>query len=256
MKILMLILANNGGKDNLYDKLINIKRKYVHSSPFIESYFYICDENLENDFKIVDDIVYVKSKENYPYLWEKLYLVLKAFENRLDEFDYICRPNLSSFIIIDRYLNYVKNLPKSRYCGGLKFYGGQPIPFPSGYCFTITPDIAKYIILNKYIIANNHGIDDRCMGQILQIMNVDIVPFDYLAIEYPWVYENNIIECALEKETCFLIRIRHLLNENTLFGTDVDDRVEKDLSMHYKLLKKFYDIDDSDYEENMGKNVV
>jgi hypothetical protein len=47
-----------------------------------------------------------------------------------------------------------------------------------------------------------------------------------------------------------------LLNENTLFGTDVDDRVEKDLSMHYKLLKKFYDIDDSDYEENMGKNVV
>jgi hypothetical protein len=256
MKILMLILANSGGKDNLYDKLVAIKRKYVHSSPFIESYFYICDENLENDFKIVDDIVYVKSKENYPYLWEKLYLVLKAFENRLDEFDYICRPNLSSFIIIDRYLNYVKNLPKSRYCGGLKFYGGQPIPFPSGYCFTITPDIAKYIILNKYIIANNHGIDDRCMGQILQIMNVDIVPFDYLAIEYPWVYENNIIECALEKETCFLIRIRHLLNENTLFGTDVDDRVEKDLSMHYKLLKKFYDIDDSDYEENMGKNVV
>ncbi len=252
----MLILANSGGKDNLYDKLVAIKRKYVHSSPFIESYFYICDENLENDFKIVDDIVYVKSKENYPYLWEKLYLVLKAFENRLDEFDYICRPNLSSFIIIDRYLNYVKNLPKSRYCGGLKFYGGQPIPFPSGYCFTITPDIAKYIILNKYIIANNHGIDDRCMGQILQIMNVDIVPFDYLAIEYPWVYENNIIECALEKETCFLIRIRHLLNENTLFGTDVDDRVEKDLSMHYKLLKKFYDIDDSDYEENMGKNVV
>ena len=249
----MLILANNGGKDNLYDKLIDIKRKYVHSSPFIESYFYICDEKLENEFKIVDDIVYVKSKENYPYLWEKLYLALKAFENRLDEFDFICRPNLSSFIIIDRYLNYVKNLPKSRYCGGLKFYGGQPIPFPSGYCFTITPDIAKYIILNKYIIPNNQGIDDRCVGQVLQIMNIDIIPFDYLAIEYPWVYENNTIECALEKETCFLIRIRHLLNENTLFGTDVDDRVEKDLSMHYKLLKKFYDFN---YEENMGKNVV
>ena len=245
----MLILASNGGKDNIYDKLQKIKRKYIHSSSFIESYFYRCEPNLNSEFRIVDDIVYVKSSENYPYLWEKLYLALKAFENRLDEFDFICRPNLSSFIIIDRYLNYVKNLPKTRYCGGLKFYGGQPIPFPSGYCFTITPDIAKYILLNKYIISNNQGIDDRCMGQILQIMNVDIVPFDYLPIEYPWVYENNIIETTLEKETCFLIRIRHLLNENTLFGTDVDDRVDKDLSMHCELLQKFYNIDDSIYAE-------
>ena len=66
------------------------------------------------------------------------------------------------------------------------------------------------------------------------------------------IFENHLdfyFEICLE--TCFLIRIRHLLNENTLFGTDVDDRVEKDLSMHYKLLKKFYDFN---YEENMGEN--
>ncbi len=245
----MLVLASNGGKDNLYDKLQKIKRKYIHSSSEIESYFYICEPTMDCEFKIVDDIVYVKSEENYPYLWEKLYFALKAFENRLDEFDFICRPNLSSFIIIDRYLNYVKNLPKTKYCGGLKFFGGQPIPFPSGYCFTITPDIAKYIILNKYMIPNNYGIDDRCVGVILQIMNIDIIPFDYLAIEYPWAYENNLIENTLEKESCFLIRIRHLLCETILFGTDVDDRAEKDLTIHCALLQKFYNIDDSIYEE-------
>ena len=245
----MLILASNGGKDKIYDKLQIIKKKYIHTSKNIESYFYICDPNIESDFKIVGDIVYVKTTENYPYLWEKFYLVLKAFENRLDEFDFICRPNLSSFFIIDRYLNYVKNLPKNRYCGGLKFYGGQPIPFPSGYCFTITPDIVKYILLNIYIIPNNHGIDDRSLGLILQIMNIDIVPFDYLAIEYPYAYENNLINSTLERDTCFLIRIRHLLNENTLFGKDIENRAEKDLIMHCALLQKFYNIDDTIYDE-------
>lgn len=216
-----------GGKDCLYDKLQQIKRKYIHSSDCIESYFYICDPTLESDFRIVDDVVYVKSTENYPYLWEKLYLALKAFENRLGEFDFICRPNLSSFIVINRYLKCVKNFPKTHFCSGLKFYGGQPIPFPSGYCFTITPDIAKFIISNKDIISNNQSIDDRAVGVILQHMNIDIIPFEYLSVEYPYIYENNLIPKALENEYCFLVRIRHLLNEETLFGTDVDDRAEK-----------------------------
>ena len=80
-------------------------------------------------------------------------------------------------------------------------------------------------------------------------MNIDIVPFDYLAIEYPYAYENNLINSTLERDTCFLIRIRHLLNENTLFGKDIENRAEKDLIMHCALLQKFYNIDDTIYDE-------
>jgi hypothetical protein len=257
MKILMLILASDGGKNDLYTKLQMIKRKYIHSSPFIESYFYICDPNLESEYKIIGDVVYVKTVENYPYLWEKFYLVLKAFENRLDEFDFICRPNLSTFFVIDRYLNYIKDLPKKQFCSGLQFYGGQSIPFPSGYMFTITPDIAKYILVNNHIIPNNYGIDDRCVGIILQKMNIPISQFPFLAIEYNDVYHGNYINDMVNNPNCFLIRIRHLLHENTRFGEDVMDRDEKDLSMHCALLQKFYNIDNSIYEElSVKKNVM
>jgi hypothetical protein len=257
MKILMLILASNGGQNDIYTKLQIIKRKYMHISPYIESYFYICEPNLETEFKIVDDIVYVKTVENYPYLWEKFYLVLKAFEDRLCEFDFICRPNLSTFVIIDRYLNYIKDLPRTRFCSGLKFYGGQPIPFPSGYMFTITPDIAKYIVLNKDIIPNNYGIDDRCVGVILQKMDIPISEFPYLGIEYNWVYNGNHINDMIKNENVFLIRIRHLLHEKTRFGEDVHDRCDKDLSIHCSLLQKFYNIDDSIYDElSVKKNLI
>lgn len=257
----MLILSSNGGPNNIYDKLQKIKRKYIHTSEYIESYFYICDPTIKSEYKIVGDIVYVKTHENYPYLWEKFYLALKAFEDRLDEFDFICRPNLSSFLIIDRYLDYIKSLPNTKYCGGLKFYAGQPIPFPAGYCFTITIDIAKYIILNKYIIPNNYGIDDRCVGVILQILNIKINPFEYLNIQFSDIYKTNIINESLQNRNCFLVRIRHLEtnseNENTPFGIDDTYRCEKDLSIHCALLQKFYNIDDSIYEEfGIKKNLM
>lgn len=253
----MLILASNGGQDNLYDKLLAIKRKYVHSSPHIESYFYICNPDLPTEYEIVGDIVYVKTEENYPYLWKKFLLVLKAFEHRLHEFDFIARPNLSSFFIIDRYLKFLENSPRHNFCGGLKFYGRQPIPFPSGFLFTITPDIAKFILATDNIIPNDYGIDDRCVGVVLQKLNIEITQIQFIGIEYPDIYESNKLNKLLKNENCFLIRIRHLLNEEKLFGTDIADRPAKDLSMHCALLQKFYNVDDSIYDElSVTKNLL
>lgn len=239
MKVLMLILASDGGKNDIYTKLQQIKRLYIHSYPEVDAYFYKADPNLETQHKIVGDTIYIKTEETYPNLWEKLLLILKVFENKLDDYDFISRPNLSTFVIMDRYLNHLQTLPKKMCCSGLQFYGGQPIPFPSGYLFTITPDIAHHII-NNNIILNNIGIDDRCVGVILRELNVGITQFPFISIENPHIYETNSLTCMLEDPNIFLIRIRHFLNYDTLFGTDVDDRAEKDLLIHYLLLKKFY----------------
>ena len=242
-KSLMLILASKGGPDNLYDKLLLLKRQYVHNYPDqVEAYFYMCDPDLSTDFRIQGDIVYVKTAENYPFLWEKWLLALRAFEDRLSEFDFIIRPNLSTFIVMDRLLRHVAKLPTRRFCSGLKFYGRQPIPFPSGYLFILTTDVAKHTLEHADRIVPNRreGIDDRCVGLILKDMGLDIHGFPYLAIEYPCAYQGTYIQEGLQNEDLFLVRVRHLLNESVLFGVDVEDRAERDLAMHGALMHRFY----------------
>jgi hypothetical protein len=39
----MLILASDGGKNDIYTKLQQIKRLYVHSYPEVDAYFYKAD---------------------------------------------------------------------------------------------------------------------------------------------------------------------------------------------------------------------
>jgi hypothetical protein len=240
-KILMLILSNDGGKDNIYTILQERMRKYIHKNPNIEAYFYKADPNILDDYLIVGDIVYVKTNETYPDLWKKFWLTLKVFEDRLHEFDYISRPNLSTFIIIDRYLQYIETLPKDKCCSGIKFFGGQPIPFPSGYLFTITPDLAKEFIYNQ-VIENNEGIDDRCIGVILKNLQLDIVEHsNYVEINNPNQLDGSINRIENE-ENIFMIRVRNLLHygdSNFPFGIDHENRLVEDLKIHDLLLEKY-----------------
>ena len=246
MKILMLILASDGGNNNLYNKLQNIKRKYIHDNPNVEAYFYKADPNISEDFVISGDTVYLKTNENYPYLWKKFWLVLKAFENRLHEFDYISRPNLSTFIVMDRYLNYLETLPREKCCSGIEFYGGQPIPFPSGYLFTITPDLAKEFIYND-VIVDNEGIDDRCVGLILNKLNIKILKHhNYLELNNTYTELDNSINRLTNEPNIFMIRIRNLYHYGGAdfpFGVDSCERLNTDLRAHFSFLKMIYNIE-------------
>lgn len=236
MKVLMLILSNDD--NNLYSILEKIKRIYIHNYSEIDAYFYKANPNLDTEYKIVDDIIYVKTEETYPELWVKLKLVLKVFENNLSDYDFICRPNLSTFIILDRYLKHLESLPRDNCCSGIKFFGGQPIPFPSGYLFTITPDIAKHII-NSNIET---GIDDRCVGVVLKNLGINITEIPFIAVERSdnsTLYHLN--KQLDENQNIFLIRIRHFVYD-CQFGTDTSDRFEKDLIIHNFLLDKYYNI--------------
>lgn len=128
MKVLMLILASDGGKDDIYTKLQQIKRLYIHLYPEVDAYFYKADPNLETQHKIIGDTIYIKTKETYPDLWKKLLLILKVFENKLDDYDFISRPNLSTFVIMDRYLNHLQTLPKK--CAVVDYNSMVDNPFP------------------------------------------------------------------------------------------------------------------------------
>jgi hypothetical protein len=247
-KILMLILANDGGKNNIYTILQNIMRKYIHTNPNIEAYFYKSDPNIDDEYVISGDTIYVKTVETYPKLWKKFWLVLKAFENRLDEFSYICRPNLSTFIILDRYLKHLEALPRTRCCSGIEFFGGQPIPFPSGYLFTITPDLAKEII-NNHLIKDNDAVDDRFLGIVLKDLNIEITKHkNYIEINNTSAQFNSRMNNIVNNKNIFMIRIRNLTKRRSSeypFGMDSENRLIEDLKVHNSLLKEFYNINEN-----------
>jgi len=239
MKVLMLILASDGGENPLYSTLETLKRTYVHSNPYIDAYFYKADPTLDADWKIVGDTIYVKTEETYPYLWKKFWLVLQAVEHRLCDYDFVCRPNLSTFMILDRYMKHVETLPKERCCSGVVFYGGQTIPFPAGYCFTLSSDVARQIIYSD-AIENNHGIDDRCVGVVVQKLGIDIINHPLVEINN-YVQEEKSLLKEIDHESCFMVRIRHFISsDDKPFGTDTETRLADDLTVHRRLLEIFY----------------
>lgn len=234
----MLILASDGGKDDLYTHLQDIKRCYVHRFPEVEAYFYKADPTLSAEYEIKGDTVYVKTLETYPRLWKKFWMVLRAFEHRFHEFDYICRPNLSTFIVMERYLNYLKTLPTTRCCSGIPHYSEKSNSFPAGYCFTISPDVASSMI-HTPIIPDNEGIDDRCIGMILQHLKISILPMKYVHISKEEDYD--MLLSRIIEDDIFIIRIRHF-SESYLyqFGIDSPNRLQDDLLIQSTLLLNFY----------------
>jgi hypothetical protein len=163
MKVLFLILASGGG---FYDKFTKQWKRYMNSNPSCECYFYRYSSVQE----LSGNTLFLKGTENMHNLYQKTLDALKFFEHRLHEFDFICRPNLSSFFIFDRYLEYLEGLPKTMCMeGAINNYGGMP--YPSGCGFSFTPDIAKILLERQ---DKQIQIDDITFGKVCKEIGVKI----------------------------------------------------------------------------------
>ena len=223
MKVLMLIL---GGGDGFYETLREFCwGSYINSKPDeIEAYFYRGDPNLETPYEINGNMLTVKCHDGYWHVVKKLQMALAAFEHRFHEFDYICRPNLSSFLIFDRYLKALEGRPTKEFCYAV--CNTHPCGFPSGCGFTITPDIAKEYIYNAPQIGCEGG-DDVSMGELLAKQKIPIIPAPRIDItlERDWPR----LEALDTDITVFHVRIKHQSN-----------RAVNDIAIWRKLLNKFY----------------
>jgi hypothetical protein len=219
----MLILASDGGQQEIYTYLQTVWRRYMHTRPDeIEAYFYKANPNLQNEYEIEGDTIWVKCKENYPLLWNKFVRVLRVFKDRLHEYDFICRPNLSTFFILDNYLNHLRGLPKIKTCSG-RTLTHLPDIFPSGIGFAITPDIATFILTDP--ISNIEGIDDVIMGLVLKKLNIKTIhPLKVIYISFP----NDYVKLSQEFD---IARVIHFASHNRL----IDDKYA-----HNLLLNRFY----------------
>lgn len=217
MKILFLILASGGDS---YPKFEEQWKRYMNSNPSCECYFY----KYSSVEELSGNTLFLKGTESMSNLYQKTLDALKFFEHRLDEFDFICRPNLSSFFIFDRYLKFLENLPKTMCMEGpINNYGGMP--YPSGCGFSFTPDIAKILLQRQ---DKQYVIDDITFGKVCKEIGVKINRHNFLEIT------NSNLEKMIERirtdPTIFHMRLKQPPYSSRL----------ADVNNYTKLVDEFY----------------
>jgi len=167
MKVLVLILASNSEDFNQFEELW---RKYMKIDSDFECYFIKADPTITNTTEERDNTIFVKTLELYENIFYKSQQALKYFENRISEFNYIFRTNLSSFIVFSKYKNWLHTLPTYGVYNGSILWCSKHI-YASGCGFTITPDIAKLFIESdkKQIL-----LDDITYGIICKENNIQV----------------------------------------------------------------------------------
>jgi len=116
MKFINLILYS---RNQEYDIMKNILKKYYKIYDNVITYFYIFDENLESDFKLDDDILYIKGKETYiPGILTKTIKAFNYIYENFNDFNYIIRSNISTIIDIKELEYELNNNPVEYYGGG------------------------------------------------------------------------------------------------------------------------------------------
>lgn len=144
--------------------------------PSVKIWFYYGDSD---NFEIQDNNIFCPYDEGYVNIGRK---TICAFEYLLTtDFDYIFRPNSSSYVNIDKLYEFTQTLPTSL------VYSGSSIPYDtvgeccSGCGFFLSRDLVEMIVRNKE--KWNHSlIDDIALCELLFELNVKMVSSPRLKI--------------------------------------------------------------------------
>lgn len=229
-KILVLIIASDDPP--FYTKLQEIWRAYMHLDPtHIEAYFIKSNPNLPVNTQLIEDVIWSKTEENLiPGLLNKTISSLEFMQERLIEFDYVLRTNLSSFYNFPQLLNFVKTLPiENCYYGFLWNHRVHGI-FAQGDGIIISTDLAYALIAAKEELWNDSIVDDVRIGMFFSEKNI-------LAKGGKRVVFPTLLDFITKKDkipsNIFQFRVK---NEENKRDTD-------EITIQMNLLKMFYNID-------------
>lgn len=212
-KILILILASDN--QTYYKEFQKQWERYMNKYDDIDCYFYKCDPTIDVPIKVHNNnTILIKLDETFENIYIKTIKVFEYFYGKLDTYDYIYRTNLSSFIMIDRYIKYVSTLPNKNFCSAVIGYVNG-IAFPSGSGFTITPDVAKRIVDLQHPLVI---MDDVTIGVCLEALNINITycdRYDFYNYEKLDIIPNTIFHIRLKSEdrNIDIKKMIHLVNE-------------------------------------------
>jgi hypothetical protein len=167
--IIILVIASRG---DIYDKFIFEywipMIKYANKNyNNIKIFLLFGNGSKINDLEEIKNNIMVAEKynETYKNILEK---TLDAFDFCVNNynFNYIFRTNLSSFIVLDKFIEMIEKLNKTDYAGGVNGVH-KNIKFISGAGMLFSKDVIENMVINRQQIFNLM-IDDVDIGRYLQ----------------------------------------------------------------------------------------
>jgi len=197
MKVLISVLSLN--KEPYIGLEKTIRETWASESrEDVEVIYYYGDSN---EIKLIGDRLFLDSSEGLMGIG---YKTLKMYEYVLENFtfDYIFRTNSSSYVNIEKLLDFIENKPKEKfYSGVIGKYGG--FNFASGSGYFISKDLVDLVVRerNKW---DHNLIDDVSLGKLMSENNVKI-------------YRGNRVNLTTMDKIIpegYHYRIKHPLNRN------------------------------------------
>lgn len=193
----LLILYKASLINNNFGKIFELTEKYANKFENIDSYFIICDNNLDENIKIINNIIYVKLIENnWDSLLIKVILSFNLFIN--SNYTHILVSNISTFINIPLIYKNLENISCLSHTG-IYTFKNISYKFPSGALYIFTFDVIKNICnffndnnfiinnkLSKHFSDNYPTTDDIFFGYYLHINNINIKELE----RYDYIFSN------------------------------------------------------------------
>lgn len=170
----MLILASDGP---IYKKFQDAWELYMKSNPHIDCYFYKGSSDIEG---LVGNTLYIKIEDTLDTVYEKTLRAFAFFRPQLHKYDFVSRPNLSSFVDFELYVRFCRRLPTTRCCAAVIGHHESGIPFPSGSCFTLSTDLVHRLVDEQIPKIEQ---DDVTVGKALLTWGINIRPVNRLDLQ-------------------------------------------------------------------------
>ena len=177
--ILNLVLYS---EDQNYKKMYEMTRIYYSRFDHVTTLYYTFDENLTEDVKKVDDILYIRGKDTFiPGVLEKTIAAMEYGIKHVS-FDYLVRSNISTIVQMDRLTHYLENSDLEY--GGFKMLVDSEQPyygitderyFGTNYASGIGILMSQRCV-RKMLDAKDHFdmtvIDDVAIGILIKKLNI------------------------------------------------------------------------------------
>lgn len=169
MRVFVLVVCCLGGKNGDYDLLSDaIKNTWGKTQTEDARVFYLwCNNYFRKDF---NDFVLDK-EEGYGMILRKMLAFF--FKHRHEDFDYIYKVNVGSYIHLGNLLEFLKDCPREKFYASHAVGKFDDIPFCSGSGFFLSRDLVMLSLAKIKMFGHDH-IEDVSYGRFM--MNNGVSP--------------------------------------------------------------------------------
>ncbi len=230
IKVLVLVIASDD--QPVYIEFQKVWRAYMHLDPrHVEAYFIRSDPELRAPYEIQGDVIWCKGKECLePGILQKTVFSLECLAERLDEFDYVLRTNLSSFYVFPVLLEFLETLPRNQCYAAVPYLCELRLYFGSGAGFIMSTDTAKILIKKKKELLRMQQPDDVAIGLLFFRHGIPLLPTPRMELLNLKSWEEQRGQLSPDQ---FHFRVKN---------SDQDKRYTEDVIIQKELLQKYYNI--------------